>query len=159
MLLNSVGRDRISVASPERGWSVDTYTVVGFILAYVALTQYVFRFQRTTRGISQLLADDVSRSVQMVLTPTWLGVLGWLSTMLGVVTTVVVWFEWGWIGLGMFLLYALVGDALVDVVSPLPTYRHCFDVIERELRSSPDATHAEQILEAVQRIKTQYLSN
>jgi hypothetical protein len=116
---------------------IEAISVVSFII-YVFLSQYVFRFQRTARGVSQELLGAIDARLQTLLTPNWMGALGWLSTGLWIVATILTWVAFGWLGgVGVFI-YGLILAALTDVVSPFLTYTHCFNVIESALRSGPN---------------------
>ena len=134
--------------------SVSLFVVL--FVAYVGLSEYVFRFQRTTRSVSQLLVGHVDRSLQTVLTPNWMGALGWFSTGLAVATGFCAWLVFGWLAVLGVAGYALVIAALVDVVSPLPTYRHCFDVMESCLQSASDPDAAAELIEKIRAIRGEY---
>ena len=96
---------------------------------------FTCRFQRTTLGICRTLLGQNDARVQAFMTPAWVGLLGWIHTALIVVVTAILWFAYGWpFGVGA-LVYSFVGMAIVDAVSPLPTYGFCFRLIERELES------------------------
>lgn len=125
------------------------------IVGYACLDQYVFRFQRTTRGISQLLSGAVDHELQLALTPSWVGVFGWLNKAFALLTAAVVWAAWGWTAAAGFVLYVFVFGILIDLVSPLPTYRHCFKVITRGLKNDGQT----ELLRAVEDIQGQYLGS
>ena len=131
----------------------DTTITVGLLISYVVLSQYVFRFQRTTRGITLLIGGGMSSDLQIALTPSWVGALGWLKTAVMLAARFMVWRTWGWIPLASFALYAFVLGALADVISPFPTYRHCFRAIERVLERDGQV----DLLQTVHRIKIEYV--
>lgn len=126
---------------------------IALLIAYVTLYQYVFRFQRTTRGITQMVCGAVRSDVQIALTPTWVGTLGWLSKLLILITAFMVWKTWSWVALGAFFLYAFALGAVVDVLSPFPSHAHCFRIIEKGLKADGQA----ELLEAVRGVRAQYL--
>lgn len=67
------------------------------------------------------------------MTPVWLGALGWMSMALFIASLSLVFVSFGWIGAAIFLLYAFVGGALVDVVTPIPSYKACIALVRKEL--------------------------
>ena len=93
----------------------DTTLTVGLLVSYVVLDQYVFRFQRTTRGITQQIGGGMSFDLQIALTPGWVGAIGWLNKIVMLATGFMVWRTWGWIPLSGFALYAFFLGSLVDV--------------------------------------------
>lgn len=129
----------------------DTTLTVALLVSYVVLDQYVFRFQRTTRGVAQRIGGGMSSDLQIALTPGWVGAIGWLNKIVMLAAGFMVWRTWGWIPLSGFALYALALGSLVDVISPLPTYGHCFRLVEGVLERDGQA----DLLKAVRRIKSE----
>lgn len=131
-----------------------TIITIGFLISRIVLFQYVFRFQRTTLGITRLVGGG-RRTVdlQVAMTPDWVGTLGWISTLAMIVAGFMVWRTWGWLPLGGFALYVVVLAPSVDVISPFPTYRHCFQVIERVLERDGQT----DLLKVVHGIKDEYV--
>jgi len=72
-------------------------------------------------------------NIQALLSPTWLGLLGWANTILCIVISVSLFLELGWFYLSIFLIYVFVGTALIDVITPIPSYNRCFEIIENSL--------------------------
>ena len=107
----------------------DTTITVGLLISYAVIGQYVFRFQRTTLGITRQIGGGMSSDLQIALTPGWVGALGWLRKLVMLAAGFMVWRTWGWIPLSVFALYAFVLGSFADVISPFPTYRHCFDIV------------------------------
>ena len=99
----------------------DATITVGLLISYVVLGQYVFRFQRTTLGITRQIGGGMSSNLQIALTPGWVGALGWLSKLVMLAAGFMVWRTWGWIPLSGFALYAFVLGSFADVMSPFPT--------------------------------------
>jgi hypothetical protein len=126
---------------------------LALMVAYISLDQYVFRFQRTTRGIAQLLSGGIDKKLQLALTPSWVGVLGWINKGLALATGIVMWKTWGWIALGAFAFYVFVLGTLVDLVSLLPTYKHCFRIIKRSL----EIDGQQDLLNSVRSVEANYL--
>jgi hypothetical protein len=125
-------------------------------IAYVLLSQYVFRFQRTTRGVSHELVGVTDPRLQILVTPNWMGALGWLSTALWIIATILTWVAFGWLGGVGVVIYAFIFGALTDIVSPFPTYTHCFNVIESALRSGPRDLAVDDLLDKVRSIRSQH---
>ena len=126
-----------------------SYSVVFVLLSVFALLSiFVFRFQRTTLGISRVL--DTGRDIRGELTPLWIVGLYWVDLGLGLLLAVLILARFGWIWLLVFLVSSLVATALVDVVSPLPSYAQCFGIIKRHLaRSSRPSANLERAKRAV----------
>jgi hypothetical protein len=84
---------------------------------------FVHRFQGITYEISK--ASSVSSmigvaSVQMLMTPTWVGIFGWLQTpfLLGVFVVFLLYYTW-WIGLLASIVW-LFGFGFLGRVIPIP---------------------------------------
>ena len=58
---------------------------------YLVANTFAFRFQRTTLNISRAIFNKGSSNVQMLLSPTWLGILGWLVHGLVILISILVW--------------------------------------------------------------------
>lgn len=102
---------------------------------YVVISVYTFRFQRTTLSISREILGHGDPGLQLVLTPNWMGVLGWIGTALLVINIVLFFIYFGWIWALGILGYGFIFGAFVDMVTPLPSYNHCFNIIEKELQN------------------------
>lgn len=100
---------------------------------YVVISVYTFRFQRTTLSISREILGRGDPDLQLVLTPNWMGVLAWSGTALLVINLVLFFIYFGWIWALGILGYGFIFGAFVDMVTPLPPYYHCFNIVEREL--------------------------
>ena len=107
--------------------------IIELIAVFVANSVFTFRFQRTTLGICRVLLGQNDVRVQAAMSPVWIGFLGWTHSALIVVVTFLLWSIYGWpFGIAV-LIYSFLGLALLNRVSPLPTYRFCFRLIESEL--------------------------
>jgi hypothetical protein len=114
------------------------------------------RAESAGSGDSSAAVVACNANLQTLLTPNWMGVLGSLSTGRWIVATIFTWVAFGWLGRVLVFLYGLVLAALTDVVSPFPTYRHCFDVIESALRFGPDDPAVEDLLDKVRAIRSRH---
>ena len=150
----------------------DTALTICLLISYVVLYQYGFRFQRTTLGIARsitqkadmesLLAVTIGssglrrrtgqRNLQIAMTPGWVGAVGWLQQVVLLVTAFMVWRTWGWVPLAGFALYAFALGSLVDTISPLPSYGHCFRLIERVVERDGES----RLLNAVRRVRNEH---
>jgi hypothetical protein len=120
---------------------------------YVILNQYLFRFQRVTRSLARSVfsgADQVNG--QIIMTPTWVGMLGWM--LLPFNAAIAIGFIWlvGWTAGLIWLTYAFLGVALVNWVTPLPSYEHCFELVESSVRGD-DSVTPEQRLAMLEKIE------
>lgn len=97
--------------------------VLVFIL-YALLEQWTFRCQRVSRGILLLARDTAAGlpDLHASLTPGRMILLMWLKWLSWLVCGVCTWRAWGWWGIGILLLYSFLVGALVDIVSPWPSY-------------------------------------
>lgn len=80
----------------------------------------------------------------MMLTPNWMGVLGWAGTALLVLNVVLVFIAFGWVYSLLLIFYAFVLGALVDAITPLPSYTHTFNIIGRHLEQEARRAIAHQ---------------
>ena len=120
--------------------------ILGSLIAYLVLDQYLFRFQRTTLQISRKLNDGFrSIDLQNAMTPTWMGVLGWGRMLAGIALSVLIWLVWGWLALAGFLAYKFLLGAWVDFISPMPTYGHCIKRIETTLARDGNTVLLERV--------------
>ena len=118
--------------------------VAVLLLIYFVVTTYTFRFQRTTLSLSREILGFGSTDVQVMLTPNWMGVLGWAGTALLVLNVVLVFIAFGWVYSLLLIFYAFVLGALVDAITPLPSYTHTFNIIERHLEQEARRAIARQ---------------
>jgi hypothetical protein len=123
--------------------------------------EYVYRFQRTTHGLCTENFGKVTRDLQAEFTPAWMGALGYLFVLLEITIAVLVFQSFGWIWAGLWVVFALFGILLVNVVSPIPTYPHCMNIVANSLRKDfvqatkrRDVDGMERITELFKALKT-----
>ena len=103
-------------------------------------------------------------SVQSVLTPVWVGFLGWLGTGLAVLLAVLVFISLGWLWAGAFVVYVAIQTVVLDLVTPWPSHRQCFRIIKSHLRSSLRTVTGDNLvtivslLGQVESVERQYLA-
>ncbi|HUE70094.1 MAG TPA: hypothetical protein VMP01_04325 [Pirellulaceae bacterium] len=113
--------------------SLIQWSALLLVMLDMTLSHYVFRFQRTTLFLARKCAPQEVTNAQLLMTPIWMGVLGWLHTALALGTIVLVYFAFGWLWTGAWILYLLILSAVVDRLCPIPPYEHCLTLIEGEL--------------------------
>ncbi|MDP3724199.1 MAG: hypothetical protein Q8R11_01040 [bacterium] len=102
-------------------------------LIYSGIAFYTFRFQRVTLSISRKLLDYGDTNTQMILTPNWVGILGWISTGLLLVNGVLFFVFYGWVYILMLSFFHFFGLAILEKFSPIPPYGYFFEIIEKHL--------------------------
>ena len=105
------------------------------ILVHFLLFVYTFRFQRTTLGISRQALGQGSAQYQGVLTPSWMGILGWAQTGLYIIAIVMVFLTYGWLYAIGYVVGSQIGYSMFDAITPFPSYTYCFNVIKRHINS------------------------
>lgn len=143
----------------EKTMNAKDIAILVLIAGFIANSAFIFRFQRTTLGICREMFGADDWRVQAVMTPAWVGFLGWTHRVLIFVVSGVLWKSYGWpFALGAFV-YGFLGLALMDVISPLPTYRFCFRLIEGELdkrKKEDDSGEISRFKERVLAVKSNY---
>lgn len=96
---------------------------------------YVFFYQRTTLKIARVLDIANKNEAQMVLTPSWMGALGWTSTIGFYGSVIYLWVQWGfWIALA-----GLLFSHLFFAVVPIPSnyfYKIVIDHLQSEIKKA-----------------------
>jgi len=62
-----------------------------------------------------------------------MGLLGWIDTGLWIILCPLLFIQFGWFFIIIFLLYVFIGTAFIDMITPLPSYNQCFKIIEKSL--------------------------
>lgn len=101
---------------------------------YVVSNTFVFRFQRTTLSLSMAVTKKDVPNVQKMMTPVWVGALGWVNTIILIALFIYFVVTSSWLWLATLLLYAFVGTAIIDRFIPLPSYRLCTELVMSGLR-------------------------
>lgn len=103
------------------------------LFIYLILNTFVFRYQRTTLGISRKISGIGNSNIQAMLTPAWMGGLGLIKTILIVGLIIWAYFLYNWIFSAAIIVFVFLGTTIVDIVSPFPTYNQCFKIIKKSL--------------------------
>jgi hypothetical protein len=120
---------------------------------------FVFRFQRTTLGVARKIVGatetQVVGAMQALMTPVWIGTLGWAHTICLLLLPLLIWWHYTWYYGAAVVLGATVGIALFDFLSPLPPYSYCFRLMLAELdqRIRGGDIRAAQLKQSVIRIQ------
>ncbi len=89
---------------------------------------YVFMYQRTTLTIARAMGNVPITQIQTVLTPNWMGLLGWVSTIGLYGSYVLIWLQIGWLwAVGLFIL-----NHLASAIIPIPS-GYFYNVVEKHL--------------------------
>lgn len=90
-----------------------------FILFFVilALHTYVFMFQRATLTIARVIEILPIAQVQVILTPNWVGAIGWMSTIGLYASIVYIWLQHGL----LLAVGAFIVSHLLTAVVPIPS--------------------------------------
>ena len=142
------------------------YVILLIVIEFVVFT-YTFRFQRTTLSISRSLVGD--SSIQTMLTPVWVGILGWMNVPLMVLAIIAIGLSYSWVLAIMYFIALHLVHSTVDTFTPIPSYKHCFSIIKKHLSKSSDlgrvnkknvrtTLEADKLLSEVKNIEKQYLS-
>lgn len=140
-----------------------TFAILAF---YLINNTFTFRFQRTTLSISQVLFNEGNPRIQVLMSPIWLGILGWTNTGLTILLSVLMWISFGWIYTILFWAYALLGTAIVDSITPFPSYNFCFRIIKKSMKKDLSKTQSiedkeilQEMLSKVENIESEYLKD
>jgi hypothetical protein len=113
-----------------------TYLVV-YILSLIIFL-YAFMFQRTTLQIARVLNAPISET-QMILTPNWMGALGWVGTIGAYGVLILIWTSFG---IATALL-GLVVNLTISVILPIP-YQYFFKMVLNHLNSEINKSNEEK---------------
>ena len=77
----------------------------------------------------------------------------WIGRLILVGTLTFAWRAWGWFGVVPVVLYAFVLGALVDAVSPWPSYGALLRLFDERIRTEAAGSEAMQLLVVVRHIE------
>lgn len=118
------------------GLHIDALLLAFVVILDLVLNVYTFRFQRTTLSIARMMGasgTQITGNIQILLTPNHLGTLAHISTIIGAVTFALIGANLGWFIAAIYFIIKILGVSFIDVFTPFPSYRHCFDIIESHL--------------------------
>jgi len=118
---------------------------------------YVFKYQRVTLMLSRKHTGASSAEYQMLLTPNWVGILGWLTKLLHLGTAVAFFMVYGWFFAVFYLLLSFVGYGLIDAFVPFPSTQHYFKLIKNsisnDISSAKSPMHIIELEKVLQAVK------
>ena len=110
---------------------------IAFLIVFVCLFSTTFHFQRFTLGVARGLAPNTATrnisSMQALMSPAWMGFLGWLLYLPLVLSAYFGFQPYGWLWLAGLAILVIVGGAILDNVWPLPTRSQCASLAMREV--------------------------
>lgn len=129
-------------------------------IIFLLLFLFVFMYQRTTLTIARILQAPSINEVQLVLTPTWIGMLGWVSW--GVYVASIL------IGIKYGVIVGIASAIVIHIISaviPIPS-GYFFNLIEKHLKREfiiktsnyehKKAEAIEELLKIVRKIRLQH---
>jgi hypothetical protein len=107
------------------------------ILLHFLFFSYAFNFQRVTLVIARQFANDELplRKYQLLLTPTWLGVIGWINSILLVLNLAMIFIYYGWLWALGYLATSQLLFGVVAGLLPFPSFEQAFDIIKKNLEA------------------------
>lgn len=83
---------------------------------FLIIFLFAFMYQRTTLTIARIIQNLPITEVQMILTPTWIGLIGWISYGM-YVACILIGFEFGW----TFGILSFIFAYILSVIIPIPS--------------------------------------
>lgn len=102
--------------------------IIFFVFFLIHL--YVFMYQRATLTIARALDSQPVTQVQTILTPNWMGLFGWISTLGLFGSYVLIWLQMGL----LWVVIIFVLNQLASAIVPIPS-RYFYTLIEKHLVS------------------------
>lgn len=103
-------------------------SVILFFVILVVQT-YVFMYQRATLTIARVVEILPITQIQAVLTPNWVGAVGWISTIGLFGSFVYLWLQHGL----LWAIGAFIGSQLFTAIVPIPS-KYFYNLVLRHLR-------------------------
>lgn len=122
---------------------------------------YVFLFQRVTLTIARLTEGVPRNDLQLALTPTWIGILGWVSNIGFYGSLVYLWLDKG-------LLWAVGGfiiSQIVFAIVPMPQnyyYKIIINHLKKEMQNTKEIEKRivfEALLGKVEGVRKNYVAD
>lgn len=118
---------------------------------------YTFKYQWVTRDLSRKHTSVESPEYQMILSPTWLGIMGWLVNLLHICTAVAFFLVYGWIFAVLYLILSFFGYGLIDFIVPFPSRHYCLGLIKKSIRN--DINKTDSVVQKIQLHRLRYIGN
>ncbi len=127
-----------------------------FVL-YLLNFQWAFRCQRVGRGILLLAKDSLAqhRALFSSIMPGRYVASIWLGRILFIAAAIFAWRSLGWLGLVGLILSRLAVAALVDRVSPWPSYRRLLRLVRTRVIGRAEHPEALSLLPAISHVEAE----
>jgi hypothetical protein len=114
--------------------------------------QWAFRCQRVGRGILLLALDGVAthRELFASIMPSGYSSSIWLGRLIWVGAAVFAWRAWAWFGVFLVIIYPFALAALVDNISPWPSYSKLLGLIRDRILTGAAGTEGMVLLPTIQ---------
>lgn len=96
---------------------------------------YVFKYQRVTLILSRKHTGSSSTEYQMLLSPNWVGLMGWLINILHFGTAIAFFMIYGWLFAVLYLILSYVGYGFIDALVPFPSTKYYFKLIKNSVQN------------------------
>lgn len=104
------------------------------IIIHWILFHYTFEFQRITLALARLQNDKDTKDYQILLSPNWIGLLGWTLNIVHIVAVILVFLYYGWIFAIIYLALTFLGIySIIGYYIPFPPKKHFFKIIKNNL--------------------------
>jgi len=113
--------------------------IVLIIIDWVVFN-YTFKYQRTTLELSRMHLGTGNAHYQAILSPTWLGLVGWLVNLLHLAPVILFFLIYGWIWALLYLLISFLGFGAIDAFIAFPTKKYYFQLIKKSLKNDINKT-------------------
>jgi len=135
--------------------------VIFLTIIYIISHTFLYRFQRTTLGISRRIRD---RKLQATLTPNWITITYWINFILLIGLPVLIFIEFNWLWVLIFLIYSFIITPLIDIfLLPIPSYKSCFAIIkkglQKDIRKSKDEARKLAFLQLLKAVENEEINN
>jgi hypothetical protein len=120
-------------------------------LVVAALGHYVFSFQRFTRSIAILNGGPIPQ-VQTLMTPGFMGALGWIYTLGQLVASALLWLVFGWTyAVGYFVVVSFLSGFLLPLFRSQRFFSLALGELQRHYEATED-TDARRLITRLRRI-------
>lgn len=96
---------------------------------------FVFKYQRVTLMLSRKNIGEGNTEYQMLLSPNWIGILGWVVNILHILGVIAFFIVYGWVYAILYLILSFAGYGILDIVIPIPSRHYYFGLIKKSLQN------------------------
>lgn len=115
---------------------INSGLVLLITLLTIIINSFIFRFQRTTLGITRSMGySDIQNagSIQSFLTPDYLSTIHWINTILSAISFTLLGINISWVLAIVYLMFIFIITGVIDVFLPIPTHKFCINMIKKHL--------------------------